>query len=60
MNLGKIIAVIGEEITKDIIAEQQGEEAVKKRNELKKEKRNTGMLICGSLLFIFILIAISL
>lgn len=60
MNLGKIIAVIGSEIAKDMRARSEGEEAVKRRKEIKKEKNRDGMLMSIGVIVVFVFICIVL
>lgn len=60
MSLGKIIAVIGSEIAKDMRAKGEGEEAVKRREEIKKQKNRDGMQICIGFIIAFIFICIVL
>lgn len=60
MNLGKIIAVIGSEIAKDMRAKSEGEEAVKRRKEIKKEKNRDGMLMSIGVIVVFVFICIVL
>lgn len=58
MNIHKIIAVIGTEIARDIRAKGDGEEAVKKRKEIKKQKNKDGLNICIGMIVAYIVIAI--
>lgn len=60
MNLEKIIAVIGSEIAKDMRAKGEGEEAVKRREEIKRQKKRDGIQTCIGLIIVFIFICIVL
>lgn len=60
MDLGRIICEIGKEVGKDMVAKEKGAEAVKRRQQLKKEQAATGMTICVGILVWTIIIVIFL
>ncbi len=60
MNLGKVISVIGKEVAKDIVAKEKGAEAVKHRQQVKKEQAVSGMTICVGIIAWTIIIVIFL